>query len=732
MEHSCNCKRLQRNPAHALHGGRKLHCPQWGRGRGLPMDSSSRYLPTVTRPLLPLLQQFALVYQAEPRGGELSFPASHWRGTGTGCLLRPPGNTYLPDCCSSSRISPRLPLWPHRSGHHPKLRLSTNSAAAGERSEGKRLLIMAEEKPRSTAKARCRRKRAGNKQTSALKNENAAQRKAALEAAITKKIEYERRALHIVERLLEDDITEEFLVDCGKLITQSHYKDAVEERFIIKLCGYPICQNKLQNVPRQSYRISTKTNKVYDITERKCFCSDFCYRASKYFEAQISKSPVWLQEEERPANIQLLREGESGCSGKEVKLIDEAIKVSDVENPIPAAIQHDSGTESESSSDTEQEFVSSILQETLSCAQKLAQPVPRKSILKKKYVERAQPKPSSTEDPVIDAAEQLTKCKLDAQEEKHILGNSQTKKPNTFPNTLIPKTVQTSEDCGDNFSGSQVVFLGVSKKGAEQFKGLLAKSKQPLKHRLKGPVDPLATKSNLLEELRQTFTEWRTEETLKFLCSSNFTATCTPQQTSLANCEEEELDEDDFDSGDDDVNKSASEKDAQNSLDQSLPFRDSGTATKPLPSYEKLKEETSQLGLRVKEFYEAKFTLAEEDVMTDLGTEQDHGNDKDDQQWAPGFPLVDSNAQQQIRKRIVLEKLQKVLPAVLGPLQIPLADVLSDLKNLVKTFRLSRTIPIFASSQQSQVYTQFLATLLEELHFKHEDFESLTRAFRSD
>lgn len=38
-------------------------------------------------------------------------------------------------------------------------------------------------------------------------------RKAALEAAIRKKIECERKALQVVEHLLEDDITEELFVD---------------------------------------------------------------------------------------------------------------------------------------------------------------------------------------------------------------------------------------------------------------------------------------------------------------------------------------------------------------------------------------------------------------------------------------------------------------------------------------------------------------------------------------
>ncbi|XP_042318799.1 putative RNA polymerase II subunit B1 CTD phosphatase RPAP2 isoform X2 [Sceloporus undulatus] len=583
----------------------------------------------------------------------------------------------------------------------------------------------------SGQRTRKQRGRLGNKRSSVLKNEDAAQRKAALETAIRKKIEYERKALKIVERLLEDDVTEEFLVNGGKFITPSHYKDVVEERFIIKLCGYPLCRNRLQNVLKQKYKISTKTNKVYDITERKCFCSNFCYRASKYFEGQISQSPVWLRDEERPPDIHLLQEGTRGHSGKEVKLVSEGISALDIESPVPETTQGNSSTESESSSDAEQEFVSSILQEHLTGAEKVIQPVPRKSRLKKKPAERVQPKPISTENPVNKAAEQLSRCTLDGPEEKHLLPNKpQTEKTDTSVHNLIPETVPPSDDSRGNSGGSQLVFLGMSQKGAEQFKRLLANSKQPGKHDLKGPVDSLATKQGLLESLRQTFTEWKTDETLKLLCGSSFVGACrTQEQASLADCEKEDLDEDDLDSSDD-VDTSAPMKDDLNCLDKALPFRDPTIVAKPLPSYEKLKEETSQLELKVKEFYQGKFTVAEEDLKTDSGGEQHYSNSQNDQQWTPVFPLVDSKAQQQIRTRIVLEKLQKVLPAVLGPLQIPLGDVYNELRSLVKTFRLSENIPVFANCQQSRGYTQFLTTLLEELHFKHEDLESLTRTFR--
>ncbi|KFM02492.1 Putative RNA polymerase II subunit B1 CTD phosphatase RPAP2, partial [Aptenodytes forsteri] len=570
-------------------------------------------------------------------------------------------------------------------------------------------------------------------------------RKAALEAAMRKKIEFEKKALRIVEQLLEENITEEFLLNSGKFITPSHYKDIVDERSIIKLCGYPLCQNKLENVPKQKYRISTKTNRVYDITERKCFCSNFCYRASKYFEAQISKSPVWMREEEKPPDIELLKEGQSGQSGEEVKLCDEVIKASDIENPRISSNPHESAshdTASDSSSDTEQEFVSSVLPGSQSSSANFAQQLHRNSILKKKHAQKVYSSPKTEDSDVVEATERLSNCKLGAKEEMYACSvhNKITATPSK--NTTLGKS-SASENYENTCSGSQIVFLGVSKRGAEHLKRTLANSKEHKKTELRDPVN---SKGSLLEVLKQTLMEWRTEETLKFLYGPNYTSSCSSECISSANQENEELDEDDLDAADDLNTVAVGE--SENSLNYSLPFTSLGGIVKPVPSYEKLKEETEFLELRVKEFYKGKCILAEE-AVTHAQAEEHLSKDKEDLT----FPLVDSNAQMQIRKRIVLEKLKKALPAVLGPLQITLGDVYTELKNLVKTFRLtnrniihkmpewtliaivllsvlSQIIPLFKNTQTSPMYTQFLTTLLEELHFRNEDLESLTRIFR--
>ncbi|KAM9379212.1 putative RNA polymerase II subunit B1 CTD phosphatase RPAP2 [Phaethornis superciliosus] len=605
--------------------------------------------------------------------------------------------------------------------------------------------MMAAGKQQGGTKGKRSRRRAGNKDSAVLMNEDAAQRKAALEAAMRKKVEFEKKALDVVEQLLEENITEEFLLNSANSITPSHYKDIVDERSIIKLCGYPLCQNKLENVPKQKYRISTKTNRVYDITERKCFCSNFCYRASKYLEAQISKSPVWMREEEKPPDIELLKEGQSGQSGEEVKICDEVIKASDIENPRVSSNPCDCSSHnaaSDSSSDTEQEFVSSVLPGSQSSSASFAQQLHRNSILKKKHSQRVHSSPKTEDSDVTQATERLSNCKLDAQEKMYAYSvrNKITATPSK--DTSLGKS-SASENYENACIGSQIVFLGVSKRGVEHLRRKLADSKEQ--------KDPVNSKGSLLEVLKQTLVEWRTEETLKFLYGPNYTPLCSSECTSSAIQKNEELDEDDLDAVDDLNTPTVGE--SENSLNYSLPFTSPGGVVKPMPSYEKLKEETEFLELRVKEFYKGKCILAEE-AATLAQAEEHPSKDKDDQQDL-AFPLVDSNAQMQIRKRIVLEKLRKVLPEVLGPLQITPGDIYTMLKSLVKTFRLtnkniihkmpewtliaivllsvlSQVIPLFKNSQTSPKYTQFLTTLLEELDFKNEDLESLTRIFRKD
>ncbi|XP_045440301.1 putative RNA polymerase II subunit B1 CTD phosphatase RPAP2 isoform X4 [Pipistrellus kuhlii] len=555
------------------------------------------------------------------------------------------------------------------------------------------------------------RKAAGAKQRSTLKQEDASKRKAELEETVRKKIEFERKALHIVEQLLEENITEEFLIECGNLITPAHYSDVVDERSIIKLCGYPLCHKKLGI----------------------CFCSNFCYKASKFFEAQIPKTPVWVREEE------------SGHSGEEVQLFNKAIKTSDVDNPGHIEKQYESNfssTHSDSSSDNEQDFVSSILPGNKPNAKGIRQQLHKKSIMKKKACQKSNFKQEDKEQAVINITEQLGNCRLDS-EEKAIPCELPLQKVNTQVSLNSPsrEKLDASEIPEKKYSSSEITLVGISKKSAEHFKRKFVKSNQVSRSASSSvQVCPEVAKTNLLKVLKETLIEWKTEETLKFLYGQNYASVCL-KPSSAPLVKEEELDEDDINSDPD--SHSLSLRESQDSLDASLPFRTSDTAIKPLPSYESLKKETETLNLRIREFYRGQYILNEETTKS-----------QDSQEHDPTFPLIDSSSQNQIRKRIVLEKLSKVLPGLLGPLQITLGDIYTQLKNLVRTFRLtnrniihkpaewtliamvllSLLTPILGiqkHSQENMMFTQFLATLLEELHLKNEDLENLTIIFRT-
>ncbi|XP_058295561.1 putative RNA polymerase II subunit B1 CTD phosphatase RPAP2 isoform X3 [Hylobates moloch] len=522
------------------------------------------------------------------------------------------------------------------------------------------------------------RKAAGTKQTSTLKQEDASKRKAELEAAVRKKIEFERKALHIVEQLLEENITEEFLMECGRFITPAHYSDVVDERSIVKLCGYPLCQKKLGIVPKQKYKISTKTNKVYDITERKSFCSNFCYQASKFFEAQIPKTPVWVREEERHPDFQLLKEEQSGHSGEEVQLCSKAIKTSDIDNPSHFEKQYESNsssTHSDSSSENEQDFVSSILPGNRPNSTSIRPQLHQKSIMKKKAGHKANSKHKDKEQTVVDVTEQLGNCKLDSQE-KDATCELPLQKVNTqsSSNRTLPERLKASENSESEYSRSEITLVGISKKSAEHFRRKFAKSNQVSRSVSNSvQVCPEVGKRNLLKVLKETLIEWKTEETLRFLYGQSYASVCLKPEASLI---KEELDEDDIISDPD--SHSPAWRESQNSLDESLPFRGSDTATKPLPSYKNLKKETEKLNLRIREFYRGRYVLDEETTKSQDSEEHDST-----------FPLIDSSSQNQIRKRIVLEKLSKVLPGLLVPLQITLGDIYTQLKNLVRTFRLT-------------------------------------------
>ncbi|CAK9803479.1 Putative RNA polymerase II subunit B1 CTD phosphatase RPAP2 [Anthophora plagiata] len=130
--------------------------------------------------------------------------------------------------------------------------------------------------------------------------------KAQMQLAIIKKKQCDAKALMIVEQLLEPKIDSEWLLCNLRYINKSHMEDVIEERAIVKLCGYVLCNNALITIIGQRYHISTKKNKVYDVTRRKNFCSSRCYGACNYLLEQMLTSPLWLRDKEEIPEFKVL------------------------------------------------------------------------------------------------------------------------------------------------------------------------------------------------------------------------------------------------------------------------------------------------------------------------------------------------------------------------------------------------------------------------------------------
>ena len=74
------------------------------------------------------------------------------------------------------------------------------------------------------------------------------------------------------------------------------YDEIVEERAVQSWCGYPICHDPPQTDVLQKYKISLSQRKVYDQSELAKYCSEDCFKKSKYYRMQLSEEPVWFRD----------------------------------------------------------------------------------------------------------------------------------------------------------------------------------------------------------------------------------------------------------------------------------------------------------------------------------------------------------------------------------------------------------------------------------------------------
>ncbi|VDM22266.1 unnamed protein product [Hydatigera taeniaeformis] len=106
-----------------------------------------------------------------------------------------------------------------------------------------------------------------------------------------------KNALTIVERFGMNPVSEEMVALALPWLEREQYDDIPVERVGYGNCGYPLCLRPASatQFKQQQYRISVSRRRVYEIGDRKYFCSDWCYRASCYLRRQIPTEPAWCR-----------------------------------------------------------------------------------------------------------------------------------------------------------------------------------------------------------------------------------------------------------------------------------------------------------------------------------------------------------------------------------------------------------------------------------------------------
>lgn len=98
-----------------------------------------------------------------------------------------------------------------------------------------------------------------------------------------------RKVFELQPQLLQDDVTAAYLRKCALLFQPRHYDEMVEERATMRMCGYPLCKNRLLRTPgetRHQHGIDPVRRRIYDAKELAQFCSVQCFKVRVYLWAR--------------------------------------------------------------------------------------------------------------------------------------------------------------------------------------------------------------------------------------------------------------------------------------------------------------------------------------------------------------------------------------------------------------------------------------------------------------
>ncbi|XP_076662800.1 putative RNA polymerase II subunit B1 CTD phosphatase RPAP2 isoform X1 [Andrena cerasifolii] len=531
--------------------------------------------------------------------------------------------------------------------------------------------------------------------------------KAQMQLAIIKKKQCDAKALIIVEQLLEPTIDRQWLLDNLRYINTSHMEDVIEERAIIKLCGYVLCSAALTTVIDQRYHISMKKNKVYDVTRRKNFCSSRCYGACNYLLEQMFTSPLWLRDKEEIPVFKILPEKdelERSTPGDEILVTDPNVMLNS-NNKNESVHFNETLRDSGNASVCNSSDLHTIAQATDEAIEANASIGPSESL------EEQFPKNSDAEDPEYakdtavnseDTTSSIKQCtnddsgkEISTAENNVSLDQTATRDVNKLNHDISLNDERNQKNDEGNKLHETVDAeydktvikrdINVNSKDCVR-RTEKSKSKR---HKEKNCVKGIISTEfyNLAMHIECNVKEWITEGTVCLLSGEEsikiqLLEDITQHDKYVHLCKK--------------LNKLQLEDEKDDHVDLIK------NTLKPLPHLSVLQEEGKKMELKVRAFYKGATVIENPKCITE--------DTKQSNDFAPVLPLTDAHAPRALRRRIFLDKLNRILPDLLRALagsRLPQHTYSSErsalIRVLVNTFSLSASNITFKTPEWTLV-----------------------------
>ncbi|VDO41082.1 unnamed protein product [Brugia timori] len=105
-----------------------------------------------------------------------------------------------------------------------------------------------------------------------------------------------RTAVYNAIVTLSECVVEATLQKMLNSLDQNSWMEVIEERYLGRMCGFPLCANSVEVKNSQKYRIDLKNKKVFERSaEIDKFCSQECFFRSASVRTQLDTEPLWIR-----------------------------------------------------------------------------------------------------------------------------------------------------------------------------------------------------------------------------------------------------------------------------------------------------------------------------------------------------------------------------------------------------------------------------------------------------